>query len=291
MAGSAYAAGPVTKAPEWHRLVVWDALFNGLSAGLFLVAGIGDLAAPEVLGPVARVAYVIAFVLLLADLACLVLDLGDPWRFHHMLRVFKPSSPMSLGVWSLTVYAPPAAAAAVLGLVPGGGSTLDWVRRAVVVLGLAPALALAVYKGVLFSTTSQPGWQACRWLGGYFSGSSLALGCGELLALSVLTGQEGATALLRPALGVLLVLSLVPLALVLAELHAALPGPSARGQLRYAGALSVGLGVVAPLGLLLGSGSALALLLAVLLLVLGALAFRSFLVRAPHLAARQQPRG
>jgi hypothetical protein len=27
----------------------------------------------------------------------LVLDLGDPLRFHHTLRMFKPSSPMSLG--------------------------------------------------------------------------------------------------------------------------------------------------------------------------------------------------
>ena len=31
------------------------------------------------------------------DLLFLVLDLGDPLRFHYMLRVFKPSAPMSLG--------------------------------------------------------------------------------------------------------------------------------------------------------------------------------------------------
>jgi hypothetical protein len=31
------------------------------------------------------------------DLMMLVLDLGDPLRFHHTLRMFKPSSPMSLG--------------------------------------------------------------------------------------------------------------------------------------------------------------------------------------------------
>ena len=37
----------------------------------------------------------------------LVLDLGDPLRFHHMLRVFKPSSPMSLGTWSLAAYSLP----------------------------------------------------------------------------------------------------------------------------------------------------------------------------------------
>src|SRR5260370_37847294 len=90
-----YSSGPATKAPDWHGLVAWDLLLNNLTTGLFLVAAIGELAAPEVFTSVARGAYPVALVFLLADLTCLVLDLGDPWRFHHMLRVFKPSSPMS----------------------------------------------------------------------------------------------------------------------------------------------------------------------------------------------------
>ena len=92
-------AGIVTKAPGWHTLVVFDVLFNNLASGLFLVAAVGELVAPGTFTAVVRWAYPVALVLLLADLACLVLDLGDPLRFHHMLRVFKPSSPMSLGTW------------------------------------------------------------------------------------------------------------------------------------------------------------------------------------------------
>ena len=64
----------------------------------------------------ANTAYPIALVLLFADLVCLVLDLGDPLRFHHMLRVFKPSSPMSLGTWCLTIYSLPLTVAAALSL-------------------------------------------------------------------------------------------------------------------------------------------------------------------------------
>src|ERR1700730_1627922 len=94
--GPGYANGPVTKAPDWHGFVAWDLLFNNLTTGLFLVAAFGDLAAPEVFATVARVAYPVALVFLLTDLMCLIFDLGDPLRFHHMLRVFKPSSPMSL---------------------------------------------------------------------------------------------------------------------------------------------------------------------------------------------------
>src|SRR5437764_15484122 len=99
-----YEAGPVTKPPDWHGLVAWDMLFNNLTTGLFLVAALAELAAPEVFTRVAKAAYPVALVLLLADLLCLVVDLGDPLRFPHMLRVFKPTSPMSLGPWCLTAY-------------------------------------------------------------------------------------------------------------------------------------------------------------------------------------------
>src|SRR5262245_34714032 len=146
---SGYAAGPPTKAPNWHGLVALDMLFNNLTTGLFLAAALGELAAPESFTVVAKMAYPIALVLLLADLACLVLDLGDPFRFHHMLRVFKPTSPMSLGTWCLTVYSLPLTAAAALSLLPAGWPALEWVRKAAVVLGLLPALGSAVYQGVL----------------------------------------------------------------------------------------------------------------------------------------------
>src|SRR3712207_146991 len=90
------------KPPDWHGLVAWDMLFNNLTTGLFLVMALGELLLPAAFRPLAPIAYPTALVILLADLVCLTLDLGDPWRFHHMLRVFKPSSPMSLGTWCLT---------------------------------------------------------------------------------------------------------------------------------------------------------------------------------------------
>src|SRR5205823_4747720 len=156
--GPGYASGPVTKAPAWHGLVAWDLLFNNLTTGLFLVAATSELAAPAVFTPVAKVAYPVALTLLLADLLCLVYDLGDPLRFHHTLRVFKPSSPMSLGTWCLTIYSFPLTVAAALSLLPEGGMTLEWIRKLAVVLGLLPALGSAIYKGVLLRTNAHPGW-------------------------------------------------------------------------------------------------------------------------------------
>src|ERR1700726_1411364 len=129
-----YANGPITKAPAWHGLVAWDLLFNNLTTGLFLVAATGELAAAAIFTPVAKAAYPVALDLRLADLVCLVLDLGDPWRFHHMLRVFKPSSPMSLGTWCLTIYSFPLTVAAALSLLPDGDAALEWSRRLAVIL-------------------------------------------------------------------------------------------------------------------------------------------------------------
>ena len=130
-----YANQDVTKVPGWHGLVAWDLLFNNLTTGLFLFTAVGELASPALLAPVARAAYPVALVFLLTDLMMLVLDLGDPLRFHHMLRVFKPSSPMSLGTWSLTAYSLPLTlivaieAAQALGLLPPGRSAPEWVRK------------------------------------------------------------------------------------------------------------------------------------------------------------------
>jgi len=92
---------------------------------------------------VAKVAYPVALVLLLVDLALLVSDLGDPLRFHHMLRVFKPRSPMSVGTWCLVIFSLPLTAAAGLSLLSEMGIDFEWARRLAVVVGLLPGFGSA----------------------------------------------------------------------------------------------------------------------------------------------------
>jgi hypothetical protein len=291
--GAGYPAASVTKAPDWRGLVAWDLLFNNLTTGLFVVAALGELAAPEVFTPAAKAAYPLALGLLTVDLLCLVLDLGDPLRFHHMLRVFKPASPMSLGTWCLTIYSLPLTVATALSLVPVPGAdaarlAVEGVRKAAVVLGLLPALGSAAYKGVLLSTNAQPGWRDARWLGGYLTNSALLLGCAEMLALSVLPGQERATAILRSALAVLLVINALILLLFLANLRTALLQMYPAKRLWRLGILILGGGMLAPLCLVLVRGSALWLLAAVLLLLLGSLAIRFVIIKVPHAFADQR---
>ena len=282
-----YAGRPVTKAPNWHGLVTLDILFNNLSAGLFLVAALGELVAPASFRTLAGLAYPIALLFLIADLVCLVLDLGDPLRFHHMLRVWKPSSPMSLGTWSLTAYAAPLTVLTAMSLLPGGAG-IDWLHRIMLVVGLVPALGAAVYKGVLFSTTAQPGWSKARWLGGYFANSALLLGAVGLLLLATAMGQLNAAAVLRLGSMLLLLLNSVALALLLGELSG--PLSQARGTRGFTviGAVVL-VGIIVPL-VLLALGGPLAKVGAALLILLGAVVIRSEIVRLPHLLAQARTR-
>lgn len=220
----------ITHPPDWHGLVVADVLLNNLTTGLFLVAAVADLTIGPVFRPVAAWAYPLALMFLTVDLACLVLDLGDPLRFHHMLRVFKPGSPMSLGTWFLTVYSLPVGVLAVLevatmlGWVPNW-DWLWWVRQSMLVIGVPTAFGSAAYKGVLFSVTAQPGWRDARWLGAYFVGTGLALGAGIVALLAELLGVIGPT---RLAFALLLAIHAVPLALVGRELGPALRATGSR---------------------------------------------------------------
>lgn len=277
-----YTAERVTKPPDWHGLVAWDMLFNNLTTGLFLVAALAELVLPEVFARIAKTAYPIALVLLLVDLLCLVFDLGDPLRFHHMLRIFKLTSPMSLGTWCLTIYSFPLALAAALSLLPGDWPLLEWVRKVLVILALLPALGSAAYKGVLLSTNAQPGWRDARWLGGYLTSAAVMLGCAQMLVLSVILGQERATHILRPALMVLLLLNTVPLYLVAAEFFPTLSRAYPRTNLFRRAVLSVSSGILLPLGLLLSGEVPLLMLSAVLFLLLGSLAIRYEIVWLPH---------
>jgi hypothetical protein len=291
-----YLNQDITKVPGWHGLVAWDLLFNNLTTGLFLFAAVGELASPDLLGPVAKLAYPVALVFLLTDLLMLVADLGDPLRFHHMLRVFKPSSPMSLGTWSLTVYSLPLTlivaieAAQVLHLLPTESTALEWVRKSAVVFGLLPGFGSLAYKGVLFSTCSQPGWKDARWLGGWMANSALLLGCAQLLAVSILTGHERAAAALRTVAAVLVVLNLIPTGFVFLEIRETLARIYSDHQIYRALVFTFVGGTLVPVVLLLAGDGAPWGLGAVSLIVLGGFAVRSLFIKIPHASHESRSR-
>ena len=288
---SGYTNMPMTKVPGWYGMIAWDALLNGMATGLFMAAAVSELAAPAVFTPVAKVAYPVALVLLLVDLTMLVFDLGDPLRFHHMLRVFKPHSPMSVGTWCLTIFSLPLTAAAGLSVLAELGLDFEWARILAVILGLLPAFGSAAYKGVLLSTNAQPGWKDARWLGGYLTNSALLMGCAELLVLSALMGQTQAIAVLRSAFIVLLVLNLIPLGLLFANLQPTHARLYTRGQQWRVGMLIFVAGVLIPMGLTLLNGGLLFIFGSVIFLLSTSWVIRFVYIKIPHTSPWEVRRG
>ena len=84
----------------------------------------------------------------------LISDLGRPERFHHMLRVFKVTSPMNVGAWVLFVNGGASTTAAVLELL----GILKPLKLLAELVSFIFGPPLATYTGVLVADTAIPVW-------------------------------------------------------------------------------------------------------------------------------------
>jgi Ni/Fe-hydrogenase subunit HybB-like protein len=266
-----------TKPPPWLNLIALDLLFSELACGLFVVGAMGDLIAPAVFGTMARVAYLLAFPIAVADLLCLVADLGDPLRFHHMLRVCNLKSPMSTGMWVINIFIPLAFICFILAAIDF--PVLREPRAIVAGVALAPALFVGGYKGVMLSATAQPGWREARWLGAELVTSAVLMGVAGLMLVALFLPTEAALPGLRL---VQIVLLFVNLALTLHfVISAARPLLLSRPPALAVAAVTLVIGWIAPLVLSFVGGTAM-LAAAACLVIIGAAIFRRELVMMPH---------
>jgi len=276
----------VTKAPPWHGWVTADTVFSSLASGSFAVATILILFSPTDFGAVARACFIVAFAALITDVVCLILDLGDPLRFHHMLRTFNPKSPMSVGVWSMVVFSMFSFADFLgsLASIFGVGNFMQ-PMRIVAALGIIPALAVTSYKGVLMSTTAQPEWREMRWLGATLSTSAGTLGLAVALAASV-AGQPSPQAIsaLRYSFAAVALISAVTMGIDLIGALSELEERVGEAATILWTAAAIGVGTILPaLCVLFESGAAsFEDLCAAALAFAGALAFRHLLIIRPH---------
>ncbi len=191
------------KPPVWGWEIATYFFLGGVSAGAYLLARMA-----ERFGGGREVTRVGAAVAVGAAVPCaplLIKDLGDPKRFHHMLRVWKPQSPMNLGAWTLTAYTGTAFLALLREWLRGADESErpEWGRVAdglVVAVtdaaGVPLALLLAGYTGVLLSATATPAWAKNPWLGPLFSASAISTGAAAIsLALEWRKDGRGREAL------------------------------------------------------------------------------------------------
>jgi formate-dependent nitrite reductase membrane component NrfD len=191
---TSYYGRPIIKSPTWKNPEVPIYFFLGGAAGTSSV--IGALAEFTGRPKLARNAEYTAAAGALASVVLLVDDLGRPERFLHMLRVFKPTSPLSVGSYILSPFSALTAATAatrVLRYRPVAKAVpplarfagLPGLRKLGAVGSALFGGPMATYTAVLIANTAVPSWhEAHDELPFVFAGSAMAAGGGITMALT-----------------------------------------------------------------------------------------------------------
>ncbi|MEU2610598.1 NrfD/PsrC family molybdoenzyme membrane anchor subunit [Micromonospora sp. NPDC007271] len=179
-----YYGRAVIKPPVWKAHNIAGYLFlGGVAGGAALLAAGADLTGrPDM----RRSARLIAAGATGLSLAVLIRDLGRPERFLHMLRVVKPTSPMSIGTWLLVGFSPLVAAGVLdeaSGLLPRRGAELAaLLGRPAGLAASALAPAVTTYTGALIANTAVPAWHGAHRELPYLFGASALAAAGGLVA-------------------------------------------------------------------------------------------------------------
>jgi len=168
-----YYDQPILNKVDWEAPDVAGYLFVGGLAGAS--GAIGAAAHRSGRRRLSRVAKLAAAGGTYASLIMLIHDLGRPARFLNMLRVFKVTSPMSVGSWLLSGLGATATVAATADL-SGRGRRLGAVTTAAAGV-LGPPVA--TYTAALVSDTAVPAWHdGHRTMPFVFASSALASAAG-----------------------------------------------------------------------------------------------------------------
>jgi hypothetical protein len=185
---TSYYGKPIINGPVWSSPDIPGYFFaGGLAGASSAMALAADVTGRAGLSKVAKTGAAVGVAL---SLAGLVHDLGRPGRFLNMLRVFKVTSPMSVGSWLLSAYGPAAtvaAGSAVTGVLPRIGMAAT---AGAAVLGPG----VSTYTAALVTDTAVPAWHdAYREMPFLFAASSAASAGG----LGLLAGPAGEAGLPR----------------------------------------------------------------------------------------------
>lgn len=188
--------------PHWYWWIVFYFFIGGIAAGAFLIAALSDLFADHANRAVVRIGYLLAAPLAAVCGVLLILDLGEPQRFWHMLwnvstnqPAFKYWSPMSYGSWLLAGFSLFSGLAFLLALAEWRGMTRGGtgpLGKVVAAIGVVFAIGFGSYTGALLNATNQRVWGDTTILGALFMASAVSTGIATIvLILSFLRARSG----------------------------------------------------------------------------------------------------
>jgi formate-dependent nitrite reductase membrane component NrfD len=237
------------KSAEWPLLIDVYFFLGGIAGGAFVIATIAHLLGPERYRSVVRVGYYVALLAVIPAPILLIVDLGLPTRFLHMLMVGKPStaigqgamtigpfhlkpfSPMSTGAWALLAFSACAFLAALDVLLEDRrGRGFPGLRTAVGLIGSVFGFFLAAYPGVLLGATARPLFVSGHWLGALFLAVGASTGAAMIALVLAASGGDRRDALAALMRAVLVALVVQAVALVLFIVTVKMSGSAGIGQ-------------------------------------------------------------
>lgn len=267
---------PNLTSPHWPLMIDIYFFLVGVAGGAFMAAGAADIFGSRRDRVVTKAGSYLALLALIPGPIFLIIDLGMPSRFLHMLFVpkasesiglsaitlgpfhIKPYSPMNLGAWALLGFG-----LCVLGVVAtlyledsGRAHDLGPARGAFGAIGVLLGFFVAGYPGQLLAATAQPFWTNARPLGALFMAVGAATGLAAIALVLSLRGPDASGSLVKVRRAYTIALVLQALTLI-AVFWAVAYGPAWSADRiwlllsgRYSPAFWIGaviLGLVAPL--------------------------------------------
>jgi len=156
---SGYYGIPLLKKPAWGWEVPVYFFVGGAAGAAAVVGAIADYTGAS--QRLVRDARWLAAAGSILSPALLIADLGKPSRFLNMLRVFKPQSPMSVGIWTMVGFSAASSAAAFGQFLRdryGPSFPVRIIEQAGQAASLAFGLPFSNYTGVLIGATAIPAW-------------------------------------------------------------------------------------------------------------------------------------
>jgi formate-dependent nitrite reductase membrane component NrfD len=151
-----YYGRPILKQPVWKPEIPFYFFTGGVGGTSAALALLARMRGNDVL---ARRAWLNAMAGIGASPPLLISDLGKSSRFFNMLRVFKVTSPMSVGSWLLTASGLATTIAAADELTPFVPAPA---ARAARVAAAVCGMPLTTYTAALVANTAVPVWHEAR---------------------------------------------------------------------------------------------------------------------------------
>jgi formate-dependent nitrite reductase membrane component NrfD len=188
-----YYGRPVVKRSPYGWLIASYLFIGGLAGAAQVIATLANLLGGRSDRATVRAGRYVALGGALVSPVLLIADLHAKSRWFNMLRIFRPTSAMSIGSWTMAMFG------ALSGLVAAGQFSDDVLgaeagRRTARWLGLPAAGAgamMSVYTGTLLAATSTPLWAAgYRQLPPLFGATAMSTATAALMLLLRASGAS-----------------------------------------------------------------------------------------------------